>query len=49
MARYGGGGAVKTVPVVPVEGHSFVIEGSERFQEVVVDDVSFELFLDPVL
>ena len=33
---------------MPLWGDGFAVEGTERFQKVVEDDVALELFLDSV-
>jgi hypothetical protein len=33
---------------MPLRGHGFAIEGSKGFEKVVVNDIAFELLLDPI-
>ena len=42
------GGAVWTIPVVPMRGYRLAVEGFEGLEEVVVDDVTLKFLLHPV-
>ena len=39
-------GTIRIVSIVPLWGDCFAVEGTEGFQQVVVDDVTLELLLD---
>jgi len=41
-------GAIRAIPVMPLWGYNLSVEGSEGFEEVVIDDVALEFFFRPV-